>query len=132
MGNNSIFGAMAAATQGMNAQSNRLKIVSENLSNADTHGYHRKLITFKNTFNAQTGMTELSVGNITLDPKKGDVEFNPEHPLANAQGYVELSNVDMMVEMADARQANRSYEANLTTFKQARQMYSGLLDLLRR
>ena len=132
MGNNSIFGAMAAATQGMNAQSTRLKIVSENLSNADTHGYHRKLITFKNTFNAQTGMTELSVDNITLDPKKGDVEFNPEHPLANAQGYVELSNVDMMVEMADARQANRSYEANLTTFKQARQMYSGLLDLLRR
>ncbi|MBL4871500.1 MAG: flagellar basal body rod protein FlgC [Robiginitomaculum sp.] len=132
MGNNSIFGAMAAATQGMNAQSTRLKIVSENLSNADTHGYHRKLITFQNTYDNQAKMNVLSIGDITLDQTKGDVEFNPAHPLSNAQGYVELSNVNMMVEMADARQASRSYEANLTTFKQARNMYSGLLDLLRR
>jgi len=88
MGPNSISKAMAAASQGMGAQAYRLQVVSENLSNADTHGYKRKLITFE--------------------------------------------NVDMMIELADAREAGRSYDANLSTFKQATQMYSSLLTLLRR
>jgi len=58
--------------------------------------------------------------------------FEPNHPLADGAGYVEMSNVDMMIELADAREAGRSYEANLSTFKQATQMYSSLLSLLRR
>lgn len=132
MGNNSISSAMAAAVQGMDAQSTRLRIVSENLSNADTHGYQRKMITFQNTFDNQTGVNKLSVGGVTLDETKGEQSFDPSHPLANAQGYVSMSNVNMMIEMADAREASRSYEANLTTFQQARSMYSGLLDLIRR
>lgn len=132
MGNNSISAAMAAATQGMNVQSTRLRIVSENLSNADTHGYHRKMISFKNAYDSYSGMNELSVDNVTLDQSKGEQSFDPAHPLANAQGYVTMSNVNMMIEMADAREASRSYEANLTTFQQARSMYSGLLDLIRR
>lgn len=132
MGNNSISSAMAAAVQGMDAQSTRLRIVSENLSNADTHGYQRKMITFQNTFDTQTGANKLSVGGVTLDETKGEQSFDPSHPLANAQGYVSMSNVNMMIEMADAREASRSYEANLTTFQQARSMYSGLLDLIRR
>lgn len=132
MGRNSISAAMAAATQGMHAQSARLRVVSENISNVDTHGYHRKQITFKNAFDHDAGMAELTVDRISLDQSAGSVEYDPNHPLANAEGYVTSSNVDMMIEMADAREASRSYEANLNTFKQAKSMYSGLLDLIRR
>ncbi len=132
MTNNSIASAMSSAAQGMNAQSFRLRIVSENLSNADTHGYRRKLITFQNHYDAKSGGDRLSVGDVTLDPSLGERLFDPAHPLADGQGYVLMSNVDMMIELSDAREASRSYEANLTTFQQARAMYSGLLDLIRR
>lgn len=132
MGNNSISAAMAAASQGMHAQSSRLRIVSENLSNADTHGYKRKQITFKNAFDAQLDGNRLSIDNVTLDQSPGERSFDPGNPLADAQGYVTMSNVSMMVELADAREASRSYEANLTTFQQAQRMYTGLLDLIRR
>jgi flagellar basal-body rod protein FlgC len=110
----------------MRAQTQRLSVVSENLSNADTHGYKRKLITFANE------MDRVEVERISLDRRQGELDYLPAHPLADAAGYVEMSNVNMMVELADAREASHSYEANLTTFKQAGQMYRGLLDLLRR
>ncbi|PHR56091.1 MAG: flagellar basal body rod protein FlgC [Robiginitomaculum sp.] len=132
MGNNSISAAMAAASQGMHAQSTRMRVVSENISNADTHGYKRKMISFQNALDRETGRSRLAVDSISLDQSTGEMEFNPAHPLANEQGYVAKSNVDLMIEMADAREASRSYEANLTTFQQARSMYSGLLDLMRR
>ncbi len=132
MSNNLISSAMASASQGMQAQSFRLRVVSENLSNADTHGYKRKMVTFQNQFDAKTGKDILSIGNVTLDQSIGERLFDPAHPLADAGGYVNMSNVDMMIELSDAREANRSYEANLTTFNQARKMYSGLLDLIRR
>lgn len=132
MGPNSISKAMASASSGMNAQSFRLRVVSENLSNADTHGYQRKLVTFDNAMDAVTGQANVKVDDVTLDRSVGDVLFDPAHPLADGQGYVTLSNVDMMIELADAREAGRSYEANLTTFKQAAEMYSGLINLLRR
>ncbi len=132
MGPNSISKAMAAASQGMGAQAYRLQVVSENLSNADTHGYKRKLITFENELNRVSGATTLSVGDVTLDDTMGEMLFEPNHPLADGEGYVSMSNVDMMIELADAREAGRSYDANLSTFKQATQMYSSLLSLLRR
>ncbi len=132
MGNNPIAAAMAAASQGMHAQSSRLRIVSENLSNADTHGYLRKQITFKNTFDSQLDGNRLSVDHVALDQTVGEKSFDPGNPLSDAQGYVTLSNVNMMIELADAREASRSYEANLSTFQQAQRMYSGLLDLIRR
>lgn len=132
MTNNSIASAMASASQGMNAQAFRLRIVSENLSNVDTHGYHRKQVNFKNEYDATNGDTRLTVGNVTLDQKLGERLFDPSHPLADEEGYVLMSNVDMMIELSDAREASRSYEANLTTFNQARKMYNGLLDLIRR
>lgn len=132
MGPNSIGKAMAAASSGMNTQAFRLRVVSENLSNADTHGYQRKLVTFKNEMDALTGQVAVQVSDVTLDRSQGDIIFDPDHPLADGQGYVAMSNVDMMIELADAREAGRTYEANLSTFKQATQMYASLLDLLRR
>ncbi len=127
-----IRSAMASASQGMNAQSFRLRIVSENLSNADTHGFRRKMVSFQNEYDANTASDRLVIGNITLDKTPGEKLYDPAHPLSDQQGYVLMSNVDMMVELSDAREAGRSYEANLTTFQQARKMYSGLLDLIRR
>lgn len=132
MGPNSLSKAMSAASQGMTAQAYRLQLVSENLSNADTHGYKRKLVTFENEIDRISGIEKLSVGDVSLDRSEGDILFDPNHPLADEAGYVRMSNVDMMIELADAREAGRSYEANLSTFKQATQMYSSLLSLLRR
>lgn len=132
MGPNSLGKAMAAASSGMNTQAFRLRVVSENLSNADTHGYQRKLVTFKNEMDAVTGQVGVQVSDVTLDRSGGGIIFDPDHPLANNEGYVAMSNVDMMIELADAREAGRTYEANLSTFKQATEMYTGLLDLLRR
>lgn len=132
MGPNSISKAMSAASSGMNAQAFRLRIVSENLSNADTHGYQRKLVTFDNQMDQLRETGGVRVDDVLLDRSQGEILFDPTHPLADSEGYVALSNVDMMIELADAREAGRSYEANLSTFKQAAQMYSGLIDLLRR
>lgn len=123
---------MSSAAAGMRAQSSRLSTVSENLSNADTHGYKRKIVNFEQVFDRQLDMQRVSAGRPSLDARQGDMSFDPANPLANEQGYVELSNVDMMIEIADAREAGRSYEANLTTFRQAGEMYRGLLSLLSR
>jgi len=102
------------------------------VSNADTHGYQRKLITFENELDRISRTQALSVGDVTLDTREGELLFEPNHPLADDEGYVRMSNVDMMIELSDAREAGRSYDANLSTFKQATQMYSSLLSLLRR
>lgn len=131
MVDSSISKAMFSASRGMSAQAFRLRVSSENLSNSDTHGYQRKLVSFKNEFDATTRKLGVAVSDVTLDRTPGEVLFEPAHPLADETGYVTLSNVNMMIEIADAREAGRSYEANLTTFKQATQMYSSLIALLR-
>lgn len=128
----SIKSAMMAASSGMDAQSFRMRVVSENLSNADTHGYKRKQISFSNEMDRLSGIETVKVDNVTLDRSDGDRLYDPAHPLADGEGYVVMSNVDMMFELADAREAGRSYEANLSTFRQAAQMYSSLIGLLRR
>ena len=123
---------MTAASSGMRAQANRLSMVSENLSNADTHGYKRKVMNFEQVMDRETQNMRVQSSAPTLDQRIGDMTFDPSHPLATAEGYVEMSNVDMMMELADAREAGRSYDANLTTFRQAGEMYRGLLSLLGR
>jgi flagellar basal-body rod protein FlgC len=123
---------MTAASSGMRAQANRLSIVSENLSNADTHGYKRKVMNFEQVMDQETQNMRVRSSQPTLDLRVGEMTFDPSHPLANGEGFVEMSNVDMMMELADAREAGRSYDANLTTFRQAGEMYRGLLSLLGR
>lgn len=110
----------------------RLRFISENVANADTPGYHRKTAPFEAEFDggAQTGRVEL--GQVELDPADPARIYDPGNPMANADGYYDGSNVDMVVEIADAREAQRSYEANLKLFDQVRQMSQGLLELLRR
>lgn len=123
-----ITSALKVASDGMNAQSLRLRTVNENLSNIDTPGYQRKLL----TFSAGTGESSVEVKQLTLDPSEGRRVLDPGHPLADESGYVTLSNVDLLVEMADASEARRTFDSNLEAFRQARDMYSGLISLLRR
>ncbi len=129
---NSFVNSMSAAASGMRAQGFRIRVVSENIANNDTPGYHRKLISFNNAFDNKTNMNLVDVGRMSLDNSELQEKYDPAHPMADENGIVKMSNVNLMVEMADGREASRSYEANLATFQQARQMYSSLLDILRR
>ena len=115
-------------SSGMRAQAARLRHVSENIANADTPGYRRKTVSFEP--DRDNGVVR--VGRMQLDRTPLPQIFDPGHQLADAQGYYEGSNVNLLMEVTDAREAQRSYEANLKMFDQVRQMNEGLLDLLRK
>ena len=124
--------ALSVTASGLKAQSMRLRILSENIANADTPGYRRKTIPFE-VARPRAGETPLvETGRVNLDKADLDRIFDPSHPLADESGNYEGSNVNLIVEIADAREAQRSYEANLKMFDQARQMSSSLMELLRR
>ncbi|MEM9015097.1 MAG: flagellar basal body rod protein FlgC [Pseudomonadota bacterium] len=127
------FGKISAQSiSGMRAQAYRMQVVSENIANIDTHGYRRKLVSFENTYDSTARADLVQVDRVFLDSKPGAELFDPHHPFADENGYVRMSNVNLMTEFADAREANRSYEAGLQVFRQARDMYNSLLDILRR
>lgn len=123
---------MKIAAAGMRAQSYRLRIVGENVANADTPGYQRKTLGFREEMNRAAGIAEVRAGNVTLDQRPARESYEPGHPLADKKGMVTFSNVNPLIEIADAREAQRSYQANLSIFDQARRMRAAVLDLLRR
>jgi flagellar basal-body rod protein FlgC len=123
-----LLSAMGYAASGMDAQAARLRHTSENIANADTPGYHRKTISFQEV--ADEGRVE--PGPVRLDQSPLQSLYDPGHPLADETGHYDGSNVDLVIEIADAREAQRSYEANMRLFDQARQMTQSLFDLLRR
>lgn len=122
---------LALASSGMRAQSSRLQLVSENLANSDTPGYRRKMASFETVMGMGDANGEVRPGRVQLDQTELPKVFDPSHPMADASGYHSGSNVNMMIEIADAREAQRSYEANLKMFEQARKMSSALMSLLR-
>lgn len=124
--------SLAITTSGLKAQSSRLRHLTENIANADTPGYRRKTIPFETLFGASDGIAKVTTGRVKLDQTELEKIFDPAHPLADETGHHDGSNVDLVIEIADAREAQRSYEANLKMFDQARQMSSSLMDLLRR
>lgn len=123
---------LSAASSGMNAQATRLRIVSENIANADTPGFHRKAISFEALVGGADDSRAVAATRVTLDQRPLEQVYDPAHPLADEDGYHDGSNVEMMIEIADAREAQRSYEANLRMFDQSRRMLSSLFELLRR
>jgi flagellar basal-body rod protein FlgC len=127
-----LYKAMASAASGMHAQSLRLRLVGENVANADTPGYHRKKVSFESVLDRSLGVSTVEPGRVRLDDSPMRQTYDPGNPLADEHGLVTYSNVSTLIEIADAREANRSYQANLTIFDQARRMYGGMLDLLRR
>ncbi|MBY0350746.1 flagellar basal body rod protein FlgC [Tabrizicola sp.] len=125
---NDLISSLAFAASGMETQAMRLRAVSENIANADTPGYRRKVMTFEQAMD--TGL--VVAGPVKLDQGELTRIYDPGHPLADETGYYDGSNVDLVIEIADAREAQRSYEANLRMFDQTRQMTQSLFDLLRR
>ncbi len=123
---------------GIRAQSARLKIISENIANANSTGstpgadpFARKTVTFENEMSRAEGTNLTRVKRIGVDPAPFRLEHNPGHPAADENGNVKMPNVDILVETADMRDATRAYEANLQIVKQARDLVSMTLDLLK-
>jgi flagellar basal-body rod protein FlgC len=123
--------ALKVTTTGLQAQAARLRILSENIANVDTPGYRRKTVPFEME-PTRSDVTGVKPGDVRLDRSELEVIHDPSHPLADATGNYLGSNVDLIIEIADAREAQRSYEANLKMFDQTRQMSTSLMDLLRR
>ncbi|WP_106752570.1 flagellar basal body rod protein FlgC [Pannonibacter carbonis] len=126
------------SSSGLQAQSERLRVVSENLANAQSTGktkgadpYRRKTITFESEVDRAYSANLVKVKDIGSDKGAFTVEYDPGHPAADDQGYVKMPNVNTLVEMADMRETNRSYEANLKMMTQARSMVMRTIDLLR-
>ena len=128
----SITKTMASAAQGLRANAARIRIAAENIANAKTPGYQRKMPIFGQVTDKNSVATSVEVSRITTDRSQALRIYEPGHPLADENGFVTYSNVRLFVEMADAREAQRSYEANLQTFDQARRMYNRVLDILKR
>ena len=124
--------ALDVTTSGLRAQATRLRHLSENISNADTPGYRRKMISFEATMAARDGVAGVAPSRVRLDRTELERIHDPSHPLADETGHFEGSNVDLLIELSDAREAQRGYEANLKMFEQTRKMSSGLMELLRR
>lgn len=123
--------AMSIASSGMKAQANRLRHVSENIANSDTPGYQRKVVAFEEMVHHGTRTGAVETGPVRLDQTELTQIYDPANPLADDTGHFDGSNVNLLFEIADAREAQRSYEANLKVFDQVRQMSSALMDLLR-
>jgi flagellar basal-body rod protein FlgC len=130
--------SLSIASSGLEAQSTRMRIVSENLANASATGrtagsdpYQRKTVTFDAAMDRAAGAHLVKVKEVGVDHAPFRVEYDPGHPAADKAGYVKLPNVNMMVEMADMREVSRSYEANLQIVKQVRSMFGMTIDLLR-
>ncbi len=134
-----LFSSMAISSSGMRAQSERTRVISENIANADntpeTPGgtpYARKIVTFKNVLDKQIGVDKVTVDKIGRDTQTPfPVKYMPGHPAADGAGYVKTPNINTLVEMTDAREAQRSYEANLGMYTQARDMSARLIDMLK-
>jgi flagellar basal-body rod protein FlgC len=134
----SLQASMSVASSGLEAQSTRMRIVSENLANATATGrtagadpYQRKTVTFDAAMDRAAGAQLVKVKDVGVDRTPFRVEYEPGHPAADKAGYVKLPNVNMLIEMADMREVNRSYEANLQVVKQVRSMLGMTVDLLR-
>lgn len=129
---------LSVASSGMQAQSHRARIVSENLANAESTGtrpgslpFTRKTITMVGSFDEALGATQVRIERIGADRTPYPIRHEPGHPAADADGNVKYPNVNMLNEIADIRETNRSYEANLQVIKQARAMISQTIDLMR-
>ncbi len=130
--------SLRVAGAGLSAQSARLRVVSENLANAQSTGatpgadpYRRKTITFQNEFDRVAGMDVVKVNAIGVDPSDFEVQQDAGNPAADEKGMVKMPNVNMISEMSDMREANRSYEADLQVIKQSRDLISMTIDLLK-
>lgn len=130
--------SMKIASSGMKAQSDRLRIIAENLANVDSTGvtpgaepYRRKIVVFKNVLDKELGIDMVKIAKRTTDKSEFIKKYDPHHPAADEQGYVLYPNVNTVVETVDMKEARRAYEANLGVIEVSKAMMTRTLDLLR-
>ncbi|MFD2853697.1 flagellar basal body rod protein FlgC [Seohaeicola zhoushanensis] len=126
------------AASGMSAQSARLQVVAENVANADTTAksaggdpYRRKTIAFEEYLDRESGLNMVRVADVGRDNSAFSLRYDPSHPAADPDGMVKISNVNPILEMANMREASRSYEANLNLCEAGRKMRGLMIDLLK-
>jgi len=129
---------MAVAAAGLKAQSGRMRIIAENIANADSappsvgaEPYRRKIPSFTSHLDDETGTRLVEAGRVRRDPSAFRTKFEPGNPAANARGEVQMPNVNALVENMDLREAQRSYEANLNMITATRKMLSQTLGILK-
>jgi len=129
--------SLAVAASGMRTQSERMKVIAENIANANSTSstpggdpYRRKISTVTSNFDRELGATLVESGKTVEDKSEFRSQYDPGNPNADKQGYVKLPNVDSLVEILDMREAQRSYEADLTVMDSTKQMLARTVDLL--
>jgi flagellar basal-body rod protein FlgC len=133
-----IIRTMRISGAGLRVQGERLRVISQNIANADSLAtdangkpYRRKIVTFRNEFDKAIGLDTVRVHKVRPDMSNFGKRFDPNHPAADADGYVLTPNVNTLIEMTDMREAQRSYEANLNVIKSSKQMLNSAIDMLR-
>ena len=134
-----LFSALSAASTGLRAQTVRIRLAAENVANANSTSdvpgrdpYQRRMPVFREMVDRETGAHGVQVVRTAQDQSDFPVEYDPTHPAADENGFVKLPNVQTLIEMADIREAQRTYEANLNIIEGSRAMINRALDLLRR
>jgi flagellar basal-body rod protein FlgC len=129
--------AVRVAASGLTAQSQRLRIIAENMANADSTGttpgaepYRRKVVTFRSVLDRARDIQQVKTGPVQTAGGDFQRKYDPAHPAADAQGYVLMPNVNPLIEIMDMREAQQSYQANLSVIDAAKSMISRAIDLL--
>jgi flagellar basal-body rod protein FlgC len=130
--------SIAIAATGMRAQAGRMRIISENIANADSTAtapggdpYRRRIVTFHTELDRELGAQVVAIGRVATDSSDFQVRHEPDNPVADAKGDVKYPNVNSLVEMTDLRDAQRSYEANINVITATRRMLQRTLDVLK-
>src|SRR5512134_576937 len=134
----SMLATLRVSAAGMKAQGTRLRVIAENIANADSLPsgpadlpYRRKVVTFREALERSTGLSTVRIDTVGPDMSKLAKKYMPDHPAADAEGYVLAPNVDSLIEMMDMREAQRSYEANLNMVRTSKEMARDAINILR-
>ena len=130
--------SIAIAASGLRTQAGRMRILAENIANADSTAqnagadpYRRKIPTFRSELDRTLDARVVNLGRVQTDPSQFASKYQPGHPAADAAGNVKYPNVNSLVEMTDMREAQRSYEANINVIGATRRMIQRTLDILK-
>ena len=137
MAQDDLLKTLSISAAGMKAQGARLRIISQNIANANSLGtepgqdpYRRQTVTFKNMLDTSLGLKTVRVDRVREDPSEFGMSYDPSHPAADENGYIRTPNVNTLIEMMDMKEAQRSYEANLNVIKSSKQMLMKTIDIL--
>jgi flagellar basal-body rod protein FlgC len=130
--------SIAIAASGLRAQAGRMRILAENIANADSTAstpggepYRRKIATFSSEIDRALDARTIGLGRVKTDPSAFRLKYEPGHPAADANGNVQYPNVNSLVEMMDMREAQRSYEANVNVITASRRMIQRTIEILK-